>query len=73
MDIGFYMYVYIPSTTKTIFFVGYLYFLYRAFYSKPTKIMVMVDNGLYRYRDSVMWALLKFLACPVSGRLQVEL
>ena len=35
----------LPSTTKTIFFVGYLEFLYRVLYYEPTKIMVMVVNG----------------------------
>ena len=31
----------------TIFFVGYLYILYRALYGEPTKIVVMVVNGRF--------------------------
>ena len=35
----------LPSTTKSIFFVGYLEILYRSSELEPTKMMVMVVNG----------------------------
>ena len=53
----------IPLTTRTIIFVGYLGFLYGAFYSEPTKMMVLEVNGKKAMVQSELSA-----CCPFRSR-----